>query len=134
MQRRIGVAEPAVGADDQPMRLAVGALVALCLGFTLAMMRRGVPLSKVAVYRGQWVVGGHTIGYVGSPGRSTGPHLHFEVRRFGTPIDPAPRLLTAAAAGRKARGRDRRLSCRPNADARRTRDADPPRARLGRCP
>ena len=91
-------------------------------------------LSSIAAWSGQSIVGGNTIGYVGSTGRSTGPHLHFEVRRFGTPIDPVPRLLAAAAANRRPTKRGRKLVCRPNADARRTNDADPPVARVDRCP
>ncbi|HEV2814790.1 MAG TPA: peptidoglycan DD-metalloendopeptidase family protein [Solirubrobacteraceae bacterium] len=50
-------------------------------------------LSSVAVVRGQSVSGGVLVGRVGSTGHSTGPHLHFEVRRNGTPIDPVPLLL-----------------------------------------
>jgi len=83
------------------------------------------------VSEGEAVVGGSRIGYVGSTGRSTGPHLHFEVRHFGTPIDPVPRLLYAAAASDGTTGE---LVCRPNADVWGTRDADPPFARYGRCP
>jgi murein DD-endopeptidase MepM/ murein hydrolase activator NlpD len=50
-------------------------------------------LSSVAVVPGQSVSGGVVIGYVGSTGHSTGPHLHFETRLDGTPYDPLPRLI-----------------------------------------
>ncbi len=102
-------------------------------------------MSVIAASAGQSVVGGQTIGYVGSTGHATGPHLHFEVRHFGSPIDPTPYLLSyRAASGGKARpGRVARRSgrghhrrarrCRPNADAR-GRGADPLTARLDRCP
>ena len=92
-------------------------------------------LSRIAADEGEAVVGGTRIGYVGSTGHTTGPHLHFEVRHFGTPIDPVPRLLSTVAlvAGTRTTT-DRPLTCRPNADAWGTRDSDPPFARFGRCP
>lgn len=53
-------------------------------------------LGKIIVHKGEWMSAGATIGYSGSTGHSTGPHLHFEVRmdidNCKTAVDPLPLL------------------------------------------
>lgn len=49
-------------------------------------------LSSMRVRPGQPVGMGESIGAVGSTGRATSPHLHFETRRAGNPVDPVPYL------------------------------------------
>ncbi|HEX6493086.1 MAG TPA: M23 family metallopeptidase, partial [Candidatus Dormibacteraeota bacterium] len=49
-------------------------------------------LSEIAVHDGDRVRQGQVIGLEGSTGNSTGPHVHFEIRRDGALLDPAPFL------------------------------------------
>ena len=62
-------------------------------------------LANFAVTPGQYVHRGDTIGYVGLSGRSTGPHLHYEVRINDTPVNPHKYLrITYARNGGFAAG------------------------------
>ncbi|MDP4006870.1 M23 family metallopeptidase [Methylobacterium sp. NEAU K] len=60
-------------------------------------------LSRIAVRPGQRVAAGEVIGSVGSTGRSTGAHLHYETRIDGEPVDPQ-RFLDAGAAFERTAG------------------------------
>ena len=57
-------------------------------------------LSRIDVKVGDHLVRGGVVGEVGSSGRSTGPHLHYEVRRNGDAIDPLAFLKAGTKVGR----------------------------------
>jgi murein DD-endopeptidase MepM/ murein hydrolase activator NlpD len=63
-----------------------GSMIQLSHGFGMAT--RYGHLSKILVRPGERVKRGDVIGLVGSTGRSTGPHLHYEVFRAGMQVDP----------------------------------------------
>lgn len=91
------------GEQGQPIYAATGGEVILAgvnggYGNTI-VIDHGDGLSTLYAHQtsfesavGDVVDTGDIIGYVGSTGMSTGPHLHFEVRLFGSPIDPLPFL------------------------------------------
>ena len=70
------------------MALAGGHLALFVLG--------GYTLRYVFVFAGQEVRRGELIGAVGASGRVTAPHLHYEVRTDGTPMNPYRYLVNAA--------------------------------------
>ncbi len=54
-------------------------------------------MSRIAVSPGSHVRAGQVIGYVGSTGLSTGPHLHYELYRSGAPVNPMTVSFTATS-------------------------------------
>ncbi len=67
------------------------------------MMTRYAHMSRYAGTLGQEVGAGDVIGAIGSTGRSTGPHLHFEVRINDRPVNPRPFLEKAPHVLKEAR-------------------------------
>jgi murein DD-endopeptidase MepM/ murein hydrolase activator NlpD len=63
-------------------------------------------LSEFAVVEGQRVKRGEVIGYVGMSGRSTGPHLHYEVWVHDAPVNPYTYLRGSNGRVRSASGAD----------------------------
>ncbi|WP_237437749.1 M23 family metallopeptidase [Altericroceibacterium endophyticum] len=62
------------------------------------LQTRYAHLQSYTVHAGERVHKGDLIGYVGSTGRSTGPHLHYEVRVAGEPVDPRPYMVSTDLA------------------------------------
>ena len=86
------VTAPADGIVVKAERVpGLGNAVYLSHGYGL--MTRYGHLSKIEVEAGQTVRQGDLLGRVGSTGRATGYHLHYEVRRDGRAVDPAAFIL-----------------------------------------
>lgn len=67
----------------------------IVINHTNGLQTQYMHLSKTLVKKGQKVEKGETIGNIGSTGRSTGPHLHYEVIVNGKSVNPKPYMQTS---------------------------------------
>jgi murein DD-endopeptidase MepM/ murein hydrolase activator NlpD len=91
-------ADGVVSVVDQ--RAGYGRLVVIDHGFGVTTWYGH--LSGFNTQTGMHVKRGDVIGYEGASGRSTGPHLHYEVRIYNTPVNPWRYLSTATTTGASA--------------------------------
>jgi hypothetical protein len=94
------------------------------------VITRYAHLRRIATHRDAAVTAGQMIGQLGSTGRTTGPHLHFEVRLDGAPVSPIAAMAVAELQRElPLAGRLAALSLAPEFQAQAESEVDPPRQR-----
>ncbi|MPZ78544.1 MAG: peptidoglycan DD-metalloendopeptidase family protein [Deltaproteobacteria bacterium] len=89
---------PVVASGDAVVESIDSKLGTIVLNHGQEIKTKYAHLSKVFVKEGERVRQGQPIAAVGNVGRSTGPHLHYEVRVAGVAIDPREGLISATHA------------------------------------
>ncbi|MBA3817312.1 MAG: M23 family metallopeptidase [Deltaproteobacteria bacterium] len=95
------------------------------------VITRYAHLRRIDASQGAAVAAGEQIGQVGSTGRATGPHLHFEIRLDGRPVDPVT-AMTVAQLSREApaMGKVAAFALSPELQTEASSRLDPPKQRV----
>ena len=89
------IGTPVHASGDAVVESVDGKLGTIVLNHGQEIKSQYAHLSKILVGRGERVRKGQTIAEVGNTGKSTGPHLHYEVKVAGVAIDPRRSLIDA---------------------------------------